>query len=227
MATSPKPVLRPTRRRQRSVRVTVAVVLLSCATLAVVAALPTGSFAWMAAASVLALSCAWASARIIYTELAQSRRESARDRAAQAQAYQVMFSERAEEHAEFTTAVTDKIARSEREVRELTATIVLAERRVAEAESRVQREARRAQELETSVAALTEELAARQAEEDAELAGWDPANLELARQFRLPGMGEDGYDDTYGDLDTVVDLLAWEEKVAQATAPAEAEKKHA
>lgn len=223
MATSPKPVLRPTRRRQRSVRVTVAVALLSLATLAVVVALPTGSFAWMAAASVLVLVCAWASARIIYTELAQSRRESARDRAAQAHAYLVMFSERAEEHAEFTSAVTDKLARSEREIRELSATVVLGERRAAEAETRVQREARRAQELEAAIASLTEELAARQAEEDAELAGWDPANLELAGQFRLPGMGEDGYE----DLDTVVDLLAWEEKVASATAPSEAEKKHA
>src|SRR5262245_26446490 len=115
----------PSRRRQRSVRVTVAVALLGLATLAVILALPTASVAWMGAASVLSLVCGWAAARIIYNELAQSRREAAADRAAQAQAYRTMFSARAEEHAEFTTAMTDKLARSDREVRELSGTLVL------------------------------------------------------------------------------------------------------
>ena len=62
---------RPSRRRQRSVRVTVAVALLSLATLAVILALPTGSVVWMGVASVLSLVCGWASARIIYNELAR------------------------------------------------------------------------------------------------------------------------------------------------------------
>ena len=58
-------------------------------------------------------ACGWAAARIIYTELAQSRRDNAADRAAQAQAYKSLFSERASEHAEFTTAMTDRIAARE------------------------------------------------------------------------------------------------------------------
>lgn len=213
-STSPsKTQLRPARRRQRSIRVTVAVALLSFATIAVVLALPTQSFAWMAAASVLSLVCAWASARIIYNELAQSRREAAADRAAQASAYRTMFSIRANEHAEFSTAMTDKLARTDREVRELSGTLVLAERRAAEAEHRIKREARRANDLEAKVAELEEELEIRKAEEEDQLAVWDAA------QFQLPGMSD--------DLDTVVDLLAWEERVNAETAPANQDKKHA
>ena len=89
MATSPN------RRRQRSVRVTVAVALLSAATAAVVLALPTQSAGWLSFSSVLALACGFAASRIIYSELLQSRREAATDRAAQAQTYRSMFSERA------------------------------------------------------------------------------------------------------------------------------------
>ncbi len=213
-STSPsKTPLRPARRRQRSVRVTVAVTLLTLATLVVLLALSTKSFSWMAGASVFALACAWASARILYNELAQSRRESAADRAAQAQAYRTMFSTRAEEHAEFTSAMTDKIARTDLEVRELSGTLVLAERRAAEAEQRVRRENERAASLEARVTALREELEARKAEEEDQLAVWDAA------QFQLPGMGE--------DPETVVDLLAWEERISAETTPAKADKKHA
>jgi Skp family chaperone for outer membrane proteins len=213
-STSPsKTPLRPARRRQRSVRVTVAVALLSFATLVVVLALPTGSFAWMAAASVFALVCAWASARILYNELAQSRRDNFADRAAQADAYRTMFSTRAEEHAEFASVMTDKLAQTDREVRELSGTLVLAEKRAAEAEHRVKREAQRASTLESKVTELEEELDIRRAEEEDQLAVWDAA------QFQLPGMGD--------DLDTVVDLLAWEERVNAETAPPKESKKHA
>ena len=194
---------RPSRRRQRSVRVTVAVVLMSIATLAVVLALPTQSALWLSAASVLALACGWAAARIVYSELVQSRRDAAADRSAQANAYRSLFSERAEEHAKFTTAMTDRLVRRDREVAELEATVVLAEKRAIEAETRVQREARRANEAQELVAELQERLEIRQAEEADQLAGWDP------------------------ELDTVVDLLAWEERVAAGTLPEQAEQKHA
>jgi hypothetical protein len=212
-STSSKTPLPPARRRQRSVRVTVAVTLLSFATLVVVLALPTQSFAWMAGASVFALVCAWASARIIYNELAQSRREAAADRAAQANAYRTMFSARAEEHADFASVMTDKLVRTDKEVRELSGTLVLAEKRAAEAEHRIKREARRASDAEAKVIALEEELEIRKAEEEDQLAVWDAA------QFQIPGMGE--------DLDTVVDLLAWEERVNAETAPTKQDKKHA
>ena len=203
---STSPQARPSRRRQRSVRVSVAVALLSLATAAVLLALPTQSPVWLSVASVLALACGWAAARIIYTELAQSRRDNAADRAAQAQAYKSLFSERASQHAEFTTAMTDRIAARERELVELQEGLVEAQRRAGEAEARVQREARRANDAAAEVATLrerVEELEIRKAEEADELATWE-------------------------GFETAVDMMAWETKVnAAAAAQAEADRKHA
>lgn len=201
------PQARPSRRRQRSVRVTVAVALLSAASAAVVLALPTQSPLWLSIASVLALACGWAAARIIYTELAQSRRDNATDRAAQAQAYKSLFSERASEHAEFTTAMTDRITAREKELALLQEDLVSTQRRAGEAEARVQREARRANDAAAEVASLKErieELEIRKAEEADELATWE-------------------------GFETAVDLMAWEAKINEAAvaAQAEGERKHA
>jgi hypothetical protein len=186
---------RPHRRRQRSVRVTVAVALMGLASLAVVLALPTQSPLWLSLASVLTLACGWAAARIVYTELVQSRRDQAADRAAQAQAYRSLFAERAVEHAEFTTAMTDRLVSRDREVSELQLSLVEAQRRAGEAEARVQRESRRANDADARVAALTErvqELEIRRAEQADQLATWE-------------------------GFETVVDLMAWEEKVGSAS----------
>jgi hypothetical protein len=170
---------RPARRRQRSVRVTVAVFVLGVATAAVLLALPTQSPVWLSVAALLASACGWISARIVYSELVQSRREAAADRAAQAQAYRSMFTERASEHAEFTTAMTDRLVRRDREIVELTSALVAAKTRAAAAEARVQHEARRAndavarvRELTGRVHELEEALVVRHAEEVDELAGW-------------------------------------------------------
>jgi hypothetical protein len=198
----------PSRRRQRSVRVTVAVALLSLATLAVVLALPTQSPLLLSFSSVFALVCGALSSRIVYTELLQSRREAATDRAAQAQAYRTMFHERAAEHAEFTSAMTERLAVSDRSIEQLEGTIVLAETRAIEAEARLNRESRRANEAQELVAQLQqqlrEQLEVRKAEQADELASWE---------------GWDG--------ETVVDLLAWEEKVQAAAGEAKDERRHA
>jgi len=184
------------------VRVTVAVALLSVATALVLLALPTQSPVWLSVAAVFALLCGWAAARIVYTELAQSRREAAADRAAQAQAYRSMFAERASEHAEFTSSMTDRLVRRDKELRRLETAVVAAEKRAIEAETRVQREARRANDAERKVVTLTErveELEIARAEQADELAVWHSG----------------------------LDLMDWEERVAATTAPAEAEQKHA
>ena len=172
-------LVRPGRRRQRSVRVTVAVFVLGVATAAVLLALPTQSPVWLSVAAMLAVACGWTAARIVYSELLQSRREAAADRAAQAQAYRAMFIERASEHAEFTRAMTDRLVRRDRENGELASALVAAKVRAAAAEARVQREARRAndaldrvQELTGRVHELEEALVIRHAEEVDELASW-------------------------------------------------------
>ena len=157
-------------------------------------ALPTQSPLWLSLAAVFALASGWAAARIVYTELAQSRREAATDRAAQAQAYRSMFAERASEHAEFTTAMTDRMVRRDRDVAELEDSVVEAEKRAIEAEARVQREARRANEAQERVQELTErveELEIRKAEEDDELATWhsDLDDDQHGRADRVGGAG--------------------------------------
>ena len=114
-----------------------------------------------------------------------------------------MFSERAAEHAEFTSAMTERLAASDKSIKELEGTIVLAEARAIEAETRVKRESRRANEAQELVAQLQEQLEIRKAEQADELASWE------------------GW-----DAETVVDLLAWEEK-AEAAAGKGDERKHA
>jgi hypothetical protein len=173
---------RPGRRRQRSVRVTVAVTLLVLATAFVLVALPTQSPVWLSTAAVVALLCGWAAARIVYSELVQSRREAAADRAAQARAYQVMFAGRAAEHAALTAAMTDRLVTRDGEVARLRAGLAdaerrttVAERRAAEAEERVQRGARRLVDAQMAVQQLTERVAdleVARAERVDELATW-------------------------------------------------------
>jgi hypothetical protein len=146
---------------------------MALATLAVLLALPTRSVLWLSISSVLALCCGWAAARIVYTELAQSRRAAATDRAAQARAYRTMFAERAGEHAQFTTAMTDRLARRDREVDGLQASVLEAQKRAGDAEARVQRESRRANHAMEQVAELQEALEIRTAEQQDALASWD------------------------------------------------------
>lgn len=184
----------PSRRRQRSVRVTVAIALLALGTVAVAVGLSLATVPALSVTSVLSLLCGWAAARIVYTELVQSRRSHARDRAAQAQSFTTLFAERAAEHATFATAMGDRLTAREREVRELEGTLRLSEARATEAEDRVRRESRRANQAQERVAELEVALAIRTAEEADELASW------------VPG----GYD----DMDTVVDLLRWEDRAS-------------
>lgn len=196
----------PARRRQRSVRVTVAVVLLSVATVGVLAALPTQSPVLLSVSAVTALVLAWAAVRIMWTEVLQSRRENAADRAATASAYRSLFSERAAEHAEFTTAMTERLAESNLSVRELQGELVQAQRQAAEArlradstEQTLEQARGRVDELERSIEMLRAE---REAEEADALASWEAEGGEPAR----------------GSVD---ELVTWESKAAEIQAEQE------
>ena len=193
----------PARRRQRSVRVSVAVVLLSVATVGVLAALPTQSPILLSISAVVALALAWTSLRIVWTEVLQSRRENAADRAAAASAYKSLFSVRAAEHAEFTTAMTERLAESNLSVRELQGELVLAQRQAADAlvraesaEDTLDQARRRVGELEQSIELLRAE---REAEEADALASWEAEGGEPAR----------------GSVD---ELVSWEAKAAEIQA---------
>jgi hypothetical protein len=161
------------RRRQRSVRVTVSVALLSVASGVVVVALPTQSPFWLSLSSVLALALSWAALRIMWTEVLQSRRENAADRAAAASAYRSLFSQRAAEHAEFTTAMTERLAEAHISRRELEGLVTLAETRARISEGRLREESKRVVSLQERVEELESALAVRQAEEADALATWE------------------------------------------------------
>jgi hypothetical protein len=197
----------PARRRQRSVRVTVAVVLLSVATVGVLLALPTQSPVLLSVSSVLALVLGWISLRIMWTEVLQSRRENAADRAAAAGAYKSLFSLRAAEHAEFTTAMTERLAESNLSVRELQGALVQAQGQAADALVRAESAERtlgdarqRVVELEQSIEVLH---AARVAEEADAVAIWE-----------AEGGGEP-------DRGSVEELVTWEAKAAEIKAEQE------
>lgn len=166
----------PARRRQRSVRVTVAVTLMIVATAVVLLALASRSVPVLSAAAVAGLVLGWAALRIVWTEVLQSRRHHALDRAATAQAYRSLFSERAADHAEFTTAMTDRLARSEDLQRELQDLLVQEQRRAATAEHRLLDTSADLEQTRSRIDELEQEIARRAAEDAAAadaLASWE------------------------------------------------------
>ena len=180
-----------------------AVVLLSVATVGVLLALPTQSPVLLSASSVLALALGWAALRIMWTEILQSRREHAADRAAAAGAYKSLFSLRAAEHAEFTTAMTERLAESNLSIHELEGSLVLAQRQAAEARLRAESSEgtlstlrQRVEELEQSIEVLRAQHAADEAQA---LAIWEAEGGEPAR----------------GSVD---DLVTWESTAAEIKA---------
>ena len=133
------------RRRQRSTRLTVATSLLTFAAALVVAAF-LGDSAWFqAAAAVSSVVLGAAATRITHSELLESRRDAAADRAAQAMAYRRLTDERAEEHAGFVTAIQGRVDRQEHALNELESALSAAQKRAAEATLKFNAEARRAE----------------------------------------------------------------------------------
>jgi hypothetical protein len=183
--------------------VTVAVVLLSVATVGVLLTVPTQDPVFLSASSVSALALGWASLRIMWAEVLQSRRENAADRAATASAYRSLFTLRAAEHAEFTTAMTERLAESNLSVHELEAELVLSQRTAADAlvraesaEQNVGKARERVGELEQSIEVLRAERAAEEADA---LASWEA----------------EGGDPAAGSVD---DLVSWEITAAEIKA---------
>jgi hypothetical protein len=200
------------RRRQRSVRVTVAIVLLTLATVVVLGAVLAQASPWSSIAAVLAVLCGWAAVRIVHVELVQSRVEAATDRAALAQAYLGVYAERVAEHADFSSAMTERLSRRDRQVSDLEASFRTAVKRAVSAEGRLGREARRVVEAQAKVLVLSArvaELEIARAEGADELATWHSEGAPAA------------------DRDTVVDLIAWEERVAAGTAVSPSAQKRA
>jgi hypothetical protein len=118
---------------------------------------------------VSAVVLAWAALRMMWTEVLQSRRANAADRSAAAKAYRTLFSARAAEHAEFTTAMTERLAEANLSRREL-------EGRMAQQESQLVLGERALDEAHHRVHELEHLLAVRDAEDADALASWEPAS---------------------------------------------------
>lgn len=148
------------RRRQRSTRLTVAVSLLVVAGLLVATALAVSSYVLTALSAAAAVVLGAAATRITHSELLQTRRDWARDRAEQAQAYSEMDARRTAEHREYVDGVNAETARREKRLEDLEVALVEARARVAEATRKMGAEAHRAESAEAEGVRLGGELEA-------------------------------------------------------------------
>ena len=139
---------RPDRRRQRSTRLTVAVVLLISAALAVAGAVASGSSVLVALAAASGVLLGAAATRITHSELVAARRDAARDRAEQAQAYRRMTEARTTENAAFAETMRTRVSRQESAIHELEDALTAAQGRAADATRKLNAEARRADAIE-------------------------------------------------------------------------------
>lgn len=105
--------------------------------------------AWFQAfAAISAVVLGMAATRITHSELLESRRDAARDRAEQAQAYRVVTDRRTAEHAAFATAMQSRVERQEHALGELEVALSAAQKRAADATLKFNAEARRAEMAE-------------------------------------------------------------------------------
>lgn len=180
----------PSRRSQRRLRVTVAAFLLMSAIAIAVLAVLIHTMTWLTVSTVVALVFGIAATRIVYSEMVQDRRETAADRARQADGYRLLFVARARENVGFAEAMARRIAQRDRSIGELEGTIRLAEKRATIAEKRAKSETLRADDATELLSNLQRQLQISDPELIDELAVWEGA-----------------------ELDTVIDLLHWEEGV--------------
>ena len=136
------------RRRQRSTRLTVAVSLLALAAVLVVGAVASGAWLLVTLAAALGVLLGATATKITHTELVTARRDAARDRADQAQAYRRLTEERVAENAAFAASMQEKLTRQETAVHELEDALTAAQERSAEATRKLNAEARRADAAE-------------------------------------------------------------------------------
>ena len=180
----------PSRRRQRRIRVTVAVGILAVVTAVTVSALLLQSVVGLSAAIVVTLVGGIVATRIVYNELLENRRENAVERARIADANRTTSVANSRDNAAFAEAMNRKVRGRDKSINELEGTIRLAEKRATIAEHRARNEASNAKEANLALAELQQRVLDAKAELIDELAEWEGAELE-----------------------TVVDLMSWEERV--------------
>lgn len=173
MATLPR---NPHRRRQRSIRVSVAFSLMALATGATVAAASWQSLLVLTATGIGAVLAGWLAARMLWTEVVQSRREHAADRATTARQYQQLAQRRARENTVFATTMTQRLSATTLEFYEAQAALEQAQRDLARQRRENQDVSNELAIAQAKVAELTSEVKVLRARIDELVAaGWDPA----------------------------------------------------
>ena len=142
------------RRRQRSTRLVVAVMLLLVGALAVAGAAFSGSWLVATVAAALGVALGAAATRITHSELAESRREAARDRAAQAIAYRDITVARTAENASYVEAMTARLTAHQETIAELERDLSDAQGCLVDAHRVLVAEQLRADDSEREVTAL-------------------------------------------------------------------------
>ena len=158
------------RRRQRSTRLTVAVTLLALAAVLVVGAVVSGSWLLVTLAAALGVLLGATATKITHTELVTTRRDAARDRAEQAQAYRRLTDERTAENAAFAASMQDRLTRQQTAVEELEVALTSAQERAADATRKLNAEARRADAAERQGRDVEERLGQRLVEAEERVA---------------------------------------------------------
>jgi hypothetical protein len=169
--------------------VTVAVGLIVLAALVVAGAALSGSWLLVTVAAGLGVALGAAATRITHTELVESRVEAARDRAAQAVAYNELTEVRTAEHATYVADVQAKISEKDQALDELELALSLSQRRAATSIRKRNAEGRRAAGLQVRlteaeesarvaqlrIAELEQEVTALRAELESVTAAWQVA----------------------------------------------------
>lgn len=176
-------------RRRRTLRVTAASALLVLSATGCVVTLLAAPGAAVVVLPLLTVGCLVA-ALLLHAQLRRERVAHAGDRLAQAQSFTETFVSRAAEHAAYATRTGAELTALRRQVRELEGTLRLAEARGDEAEHRLRQERGQLLRAEIRVIELEVALERRQCDQIDELAAW-PSD----------------------DVDTVVDLLNWEQRL--------------
>jgi len=142
--------------------VTTAVGLIVLAALVVAGAAVSGSWLLVTIAAGLGVVLGAAATRITHTELVESRVEAARDRAAQATAYNELTEVRTSEHAAYVADVQSRIAEKEQALDELELALSLSQRRAATSTRKRNAEGRRAAGLQVRLSEAEERAAIAQ-----------------------------------------------------------------
>ncbi len=185
----------PQRRRLRSTRVTIAAVVLILAVITVTLSLFAQLLLWLSISSAVAVVAGITATRLVYTDMLRDRRASGIERTALARSYSALFAERSRDNSVFVSAINGRLADSDRTIGELDGVIRLADKRAELAIIRANDSAERLTVATARVVDLEEQLEIRNSELLDELAPWHGAELE-----------------------TVVDLLGWEERGIVAAA---------